>query len=555
MAEPKGSKTLAQLQTEEEIDKYFQDQAHFLMAKRKIETIDNFNGVFDFLNNEYPCAVYYEGRLYPSVFHAFQAARSDLDHQRAKIALAESLQELYELATEIEDPHDWANKRLTVMEKCLRDKFRRHRELRERLRKTGNRELINTYADRSSSNLFWGMVDGKGQNHLGTLLQNIRLDIHTDKELQKWISMTFDLETDKMLLPKIKLDIYKQENLVGVETLKRAAYNIFGILPTSDVVVTHPSISRQHMATVVDRNMGVAIVDLGSKAGTILNGDRIMPHFPMVIKTGDWFGLAESTRIYKVTVDYAEVQEFLDKKQRNLQMDLKILSLQQNLSSKEEVMKAGLGMIKQDTVFLSNLPENCSEKEIREAFEQFGKIADVRIPVNSHTGKTKPIAFVKYQSEEEAKAAFQAVMLPMRDRLVKILFAEKNKGQVLMELEKETKRIKSKKDHEKDGERVEKDYRRRRRRSESKSRSRSRHSDRKKRRSSRSTSSRDDRRRSRDKSKNTKRKRDEKDRKSKRDKSQDSRKDRDRKDKKDKRKRKRSQSDSSSDSNSSDLSD
>ena len=41
------------------------------MAKRKIETIDNFNGVFDFLNNEYPCEVFFEGRVYPSVFHAF----------------------------------------------------------------------------------------------------------------------------------------------------------------------------------------------------------------------------------------------------------------------------------------------------------------------------------------------------------------------------------------------------------------------------------------------------------------------------------------------------
>ena len=126
----KTNEQFKKLQTEEEVDKFFAEQAHFYLAKKKIETIDNFNGVFDFLNNEYPCEVYYEGRIYPSVFHASQAARSTKDHERAKIALAESMQELYEIVTEIEDPDDWQSKRLTVMETCLRDKFRRHRDLR-----------------------------------------------------------------------------------------------------------------------------------------------------------------------------------------------------------------------------------------------------------------------------------------------------------------------------------------------------------------------------------------------------------------------------------------
>ena len=48
------------------------------------------------------------------------------------------------------------------MESCLRDKFRRNRQLMDKLKSTGNRELINSYADNSVSNLFWGMVDNKG---------------------------------------------------------------------------------------------------------------------------------------------------------------------------------------------------------------------------------------------------------------------------------------------------------------------------------------------------------------------------------------------------------
>ena len=50
------------------------------------------------------------------------------------------------------------------MELLLRDKFRRNKDLRERLKATGDRELVNTYPDYSVSNIFWGVVGGKGQN-------------------------------------------------------------------------------------------------------------------------------------------------------------------------------------------------------------------------------------------------------------------------------------------------------------------------------------------------------------------------------------------------------
>ena len=79
------------------------------------------------------------------------------------------MQELYEIETEIRDPPGWINERLIVMERIIRDKFRRHRDLREKLKKTGDRDLVNSFGQESSANLFWGMVDGKGQNQLGKL--------------------------------------------------------------------------------------------------------------------------------------------------------------------------------------------------------------------------------------------------------------------------------------------------------------------------------------------------------------------------------------------------
>lgn len=93
------------------------------------------------------------------------------------------MQELYELAIEIDDPEDWNTQRLKVMECCIRDKFRRHRDLSKLLRRTGNRTLVNSYQTESTSNLYWGICKNKGFNYLGQILTRVRLDIHNDIEI------------------------------------------------------------------------------------------------------------------------------------------------------------------------------------------------------------------------------------------------------------------------------------------------------------------------------------------------------------------------------------
>lgn len=65
------------------------------------------------------------------------------------------------------------------METLVRDKFRRNKELREKLIATENRELVSTFTDLTVSNIFWGVVDGNGQNQLGFVnIININIVIH-----------------------------------------------------------------------------------------------------------------------------------------------------------------------------------------------------------------------------------------------------------------------------------------------------------------------------------------------------------------------------------------
>lgn len=97
---------------------------------------------------------------------------------------APTLAEMYNLARTIMDEDGWSQKRLKVMEKILRDKFRRSRDLRDRLAATQNREIIHTVTDKSEDSLFWGTLNKtQGQNMLGKLLEKVRQSIHDESEL------------------------------------------------------------------------------------------------------------------------------------------------------------------------------------------------------------------------------------------------------------------------------------------------------------------------------------------------------------------------------------
>ncbi|KAL4477544.1 hypothetical protein ABPG74_002694 [Tetrahymena malaccensis] len=109
---------------------------NYLIHKSKDQVIDKFEEYFSFLNNDEPSWILYEGILYPSVSVAFQGARAQDFETKQKIADVDSPEDLIALASEIEDPPDWENRRLKVMEILIRDKFRRSLELRERLRLT-----------------------------------------------------------------------------------------------------------------------------------------------------------------------------------------------------------------------------------------------------------------------------------------------------------------------------------------------------------------------------------------------------------------------------------
>lgn len=137
--------------------------------------IDKFDGEYFFLSNYYPCTVIYEGIAYPSVEHAFQAAKTMDKDVRLEISRLKTPNAAKRAGRSLTLRKDWEKVKFKVMEDCLREKFK-NTELLLKLLATDGHFLIEgtTWHDQC-----WGICTcekcgGNGENNLGRLLMKIR---------------------------------------------------------------------------------------------------------------------------------------------------------------------------------------------------------------------------------------------------------------------------------------------------------------------------------------------------------------------------------------------
>jgi ribA/ribD-fused uncharacterized protein len=142
--------------------------------------IDSFTGDYDFLSNFYLCEIHYEGSIYPSLEHAYQAAKTFDIYQKAKIRDSYKPGQAKHLGQNVFIRKDWERIKLSIMEDLIRIKFTDHLNLREKLIQTKDAELIegnywhdNFYGNCSCSKCF-NII---GENHLGKILMKVRQEI------------------------------------------------------------------------------------------------------------------------------------------------------------------------------------------------------------------------------------------------------------------------------------------------------------------------------------------------------------------------------------------
>lgn len=149
------------------------------MIQNDPNVINSFRGEYEFLSNFSPSALVVDGELFPSIEHAFQAAKTDDPNLKTQIRTAVSAREAKKLGRTVVLVSDWDQKRLDVMATLIKQKFTEHLDLKLRLLLTGHKELIegNTWKDR-----YWGQTqDGVGENNLGKILMAVRDGIRTSE--------------------------------------------------------------------------------------------------------------------------------------------------------------------------------------------------------------------------------------------------------------------------------------------------------------------------------------------------------------------------------------
>ena len=147
------------------------------MKEIDIHPIHGFKDEFDFLSNFYVSEVLYEGVLYQSSEHAFQAAKTLDTKLRMKISAADTPSRAKKLGRQLEIRPDWEEVKITVMEHVVRSKFKRNRWIAQKLINTGSRHLLegNSWHDNTWGNCFCHQCESiTGKNLLGVLLMEER---------------------------------------------------------------------------------------------------------------------------------------------------------------------------------------------------------------------------------------------------------------------------------------------------------------------------------------------------------------------------------------------
>lgn len=135
--------------------------------------ISELKGENRFLSNFFSVPIRYEGIEYPSVEHAFQAAKTLNQEERIKFTTNKNPVMAKRMGKKVQLRADWERVKVGIMRELVMLKFSQE-PLKGMLLATGNVQLEegNRWHDR-----FWGVCpprSGRGENMLGKLLMEAR---------------------------------------------------------------------------------------------------------------------------------------------------------------------------------------------------------------------------------------------------------------------------------------------------------------------------------------------------------------------------------------------
>ena len=134
-------------------------------------------------SNLYRRTIVFDGDLFPTAEHAYQAGKPRKESVRkwllnaptpSLVAMAAHGLYTWDIRT------DWSKIKFDRMRAVLRAKFTQHDDLRALLLSTGSARLVEWTTVDNPVNRTWGEVKGKGRNMLGILLMELRSELRNE---------------------------------------------------------------------------------------------------------------------------------------------------------------------------------------------------------------------------------------------------------------------------------------------------------------------------------------------------------------------------------------
>ena len=136
--------------------------------------IKGFQGEYRFLSNFYPCKVVFEGFTYKSSEAVYQAQKfTDSPGFPLTFPILDA-REARRQGQLMPARKDWEKEKGNIMYRILRAKFTQNSDLKVKLLGTGTDYLEET---NYWHDIFWGVYNGVGENHLGRLLMLVRDEV------------------------------------------------------------------------------------------------------------------------------------------------------------------------------------------------------------------------------------------------------------------------------------------------------------------------------------------------------------------------------------------
>jgi hypothetical protein len=141
--------------------------------KKNRRVIDKFRGEHLFLSNFFETPVHYGNLTFRNAEAAFQSRKTLILEAKTPLVYM-SAADAKKYGRSLPLRPDWENVKLQEMYNVVHAKFTQNEELQQKLLDTGDAELIEGNVWKDS---FWGVYNGKGENHLGKILMKVRAEL------------------------------------------------------------------------------------------------------------------------------------------------------------------------------------------------------------------------------------------------------------------------------------------------------------------------------------------------------------------------------------------